>query len=407
MCKAAQFGPGRPHAGISVFVRDHLSNAVSISSRNLSSGIMVVRLAASLLPTLDSHAHLICCYFTPTPRLDAVDPFDALAIVLSSLGPRPHVLVVGDINARTAQLPDTSQHTDSHLLPPSLDEAGDRPWATPPPARNNMDSKTNSYGHSCVQLCQGHSLAILNGRSPGDPNGAFTYQSKTGQSAPDMLLASEHMFSLVQHLDMGSFSMWCTPARQSPNPRRSTSLKLSDHVPSTIGLSAPSSSNPSPLIANPHPKRQHRRFSLNLWPLYAAAVSSDPMQLRLTTVISNLTLSSTGSSAAVAAIAGIVAECEQAAFATLAAPQHSGAPWWDKASFLPATTNPSHTLPSAITQVPLPTPAALLATLPRPATGSQTPLPPSYHPSPPSLSLSFPPSAPSSLSFFPPHPTGS
>ncbi|MEW5317902.1 MAG: hypothetical protein WDW38_009164 [Sanguina aurantia] len=139
------------------------------------------------------------------------------------------------------------------------------------------------------------------------------------------------MFSLVQHLDMGSFSMWCTPARQSPNPRRSTSFKLSDHVPSTIGLSAPSSSNPSPLIANPHPKRQHRRFSLNLWPLYAAAVSSDPMQLRLTTVISNLTLSSTGSSAAVAAIAGIVAECEQAAFATLAAPQHSGAPWWDKA----------------------------------------------------------------------------
>ncbi|MEW5317835.1 MAG: hypothetical protein WDW38_009100 [Sanguina aurantia] len=330
MCKAAQFGPGRPHAGISVFVRDHLSNAVSISSRNLSSGIMVVRLAASLLPTLDSHAHLICCYFTPTPRLDAVDPFDALAIVLSSLGPRPHVLVVGDINAALPSCrtpPNTQTVTSSPVLGRSWGQA----LGYPPPARNNMDSKTNSYGHSCVQLCQGHSLAILNGRSPGDPNGAFTYQSKTGQSAPDMLLASEHMFSLVQHLDMGSFSMWCTPARQSPNPRRSTSLKLSDHVPSTIGLSAPSSSNPSPLIANPHPKRQHRRFSLNLWPLYAAAVSSDPMQLRLTTVISNLTLSSTGSSAAVAAIAGIVAECEQAAFATLAAPQHSGAPWWDKA----------------------------------------------------------------------------
>ncbi|MEW5320002.1 MAG: hypothetical protein WDW38_011107 [Sanguina aurantia] len=139
------------------------------------------------------------------------------------------------------------------------------------------------------------------------------------------------MFSLVQQLDMGSFSMWCTPARQSPNPRRSTSLKLSDHVPSTIGLSAPSSSNPPPPIANPHPKRQHRRFSLNLWPLYAAAVSSDHMQLRLTTVISNLTLSSTGSSAAVAAIAGIITECEQAAFVSLAAPKHSGAPWWDKA----------------------------------------------------------------------------
>ncbi|MEW5315826.1 MAG: hypothetical protein WDW38_007229 [Sanguina aurantia] len=59
--------PAAPMRGISVFVRDHLSNAVSISSRNLSSGIMVVRLAASLLPTLDSHAHLICCYFTPTP----------------------------------------------------------------------------------------------------------------------------------------------------------------------------------------------------------------------------------------------------------------------------------------------------------------------------------------------------
>ncbi|MEW5317862.1 MAG: hypothetical protein WDW38_009126 [Sanguina aurantia] len=200
---------------ISVFVRDHLSNAVSISSRNLSSGIMVVRLAASLLPTLDSHAHLICCYFTPTPRLDAVDPFDALAIVLSSLGPRPHHVV-----------------------------------------------------HPC-------------------------------------------------------------PAISQPSPIHFP--QTLDHVPSTIGLSAPSSSNPSPLIANPHPKRQHRRFSLNLWPLYAAAVSSDPMQLRLTTVISNLTLSSTGSSAAVAAIAGIVAECEQAAFATLAAPQHSGAPWWDKA----------------------------------------------------------------------------
>ncbi|MEW5310216.1 MAG: hypothetical protein WDW38_002033 [Sanguina aurantia] len=119
------------------------------------------------------------------------------------------------------------------------------------------------------------------------------------------------MFSLVQHLDMGSFSMWCTPARQSPNPRRSTSLKLSRSCPLHHRSVGSERSNPSPLIANPHPKRQHRRFSLNLWPLYAAAVSSDPMQLGLTTVISNLTLSSTGSSVAVAAIAGIVAECER------------------------------------------------------------------------------------------------
>ena len=317
MCKPAQVGPGRPHAGISVFLRSHLLKWVTVVSREIDSGIMVLRLAPCLLPSLGKHSYMVCCYFTPTPRLDAAYCFDSLAATLGSLEPLSNAFVLGDMNARTGCMTDIVQKTVTPNVFLNDGEIGLSSWVVVPNPRNNQDPKTNEFGRSCVELCLGAGLAILNGRVAGEPQGVFTFCSQTGSgySAPDVVLASEDVFALVKYMRVGKLEFWA---------HREKKKRLSDHAPVIINLSdMQGESRYTP------PKQPHRRFCQALWPLFAAEVSTESTVSKLCKITDSLTSGSVGSSASMVAIADVLTDCEVKAFAIHSTPRKGVSLWWN------------------------------------------------------------------------------
>ena len=104
------------------------------------------------------------------------------------------VVWMGDFNAHLDQANSSSPHVSSDLLPalncdlPSAD----------PPARKSLDTrKIDSYGRKLLQFCGDRDLTILNGCTPGDPQGYFTYERGPVQSVIDYAIVSESLWPLV------------------------------------------------------------------------------------------------------------------------------------------------------------------------------------------------------------------
>ena len=75
--------------------------------------------------------------------------------------------------------------------------------------RSNMDLNVNSFGKQLVELCQCADLVILNGRSPGDRDGKFTYIDIKGNSTIDLAIVSKNVLYLVENFkvhDPNAFS---------------------------------------------------------------------------------------------------------------------------------------------------------------------------------------------------------
>lgn len=85
------------------------------------------------------------------------------------------VLVLGDFNAHTAGLNDTS--SDSSQLLQDLGLGGDYDTVQPAYApRSNLDiHRPCQQGRRLIQCCLDSGCVLLNGRAPGDPQGLHTY----------------------------------------------------------------------------------------------------------------------------------------------------------------------------------------------------------------------------------------
>ena len=84
------------------------------------------------------------------------------------------------------------------------------------PHRRNCDKVTPEL----LGLCQQNNLLILNGRTPGDECGQFTFQSARGKSTVDYLLASIH----------------CVTAAKSLHVLEEAARYASDHNPLTLHI---------------------------------------------------------------------------------------------------------------------------------------------------------------------------
>ena len=105
------------------------------------------------------------CYLYP-PHLESPyfneDSFSILEGEINHFQAQGHVLVCGDLNARTGQEPDTlSTQGDKHL--PTGDSI---PFHICPP-RHNYDNITNKNGSQLLQLCRMLGMYIVNGRLRG------------------------------------------------------------------------------------------------------------------------------------------------------------------------------------------------------------------------------------------------
>ena len=89
----------------------------------------------------------------------------------------------------------------------------------------------NEWGEELLELCRSTELLIVNGRTPGDPTGEFTFTSPQGQSIVDYFLVSAQHLSSVTDMRVRRDAQYCNLSRDMPYDR-----EKSDHFPLQLDL---------------------------------------------------------------------------------------------------------------------------------------------------------------------------
>ncbi|MEW8542874.1 MAG: reverse transcriptase family protein, partial [Candidatus Thiodiazotropha sp.] len=104
-----------------------------------------------------------------------------------------YLIIAGDLNARTAELPDFFQCKNNV---PDLDEY-DEILNTCDGVRNrsSCDKTVNKFGKQLINFCIAYSLLIINGRNGDDEGiGNFTFTGAMGNSVIDYIICSQSLF---------------------------------------------------------------------------------------------------------------------------------------------------------------------------------------------------------------------
>ena len=109
--------------------------------------------------------------------IDLIQELDKSIIRFSSLG---HILITGDLNARTGTRSDIAQFDEKdhgELFSESSTKIN---------IRNSRDKVVNTWGRKLLEICDNHNMCIVNGRTVGDFQGKFTFYSTLGNSVYDV-----------------------------------------------------------------------------------------------------------------------------------------------------------------------------------------------------------------------------
>ena len=101
-----------------------------------------------------------------------------------------HVIMQGDFNARTANIPD-------FIKKDKMDDIFHIENQEEPLLRNSEDKKTCERGLSMLDLCRSLDYLILNGRNTGDIFGKYTSFQWKGSSVVDYALSSRDLFDKI------------------------------------------------------------------------------------------------------------------------------------------------------------------------------------------------------------------
>ena len=125
------------------------------------------------------------------------DFFSSLQDKMTSFSPNDNVIIGGDFNGRTGNLPDYihEDEKDINFLNLPDDYQVDKITTL----RNNQDIHVNEYGEKLIDFTIATKCKILNGRTLGDYIGKYTYLGYNGASTVDYILASE-AFLLQKHI---------------------------------------------------------------------------------------------------------------------------------------------------------------------------------------------------------------
>ena len=147
-----------------------------------------------------SEVYLCVCYIAPSSStLNASNcSYDTLQNdIVDAQNAGGCIIVCGDMNARTAEQDDYTRLAD---LQDFVDVPEEGAYlGADVPQRSNCDkaSTTGTWGEELLELCRSTELLIVNGRTPGDPTGRFTFTSPQGQSVVDYFLVSAQRLSSV------------------------------------------------------------------------------------------------------------------------------------------------------------------------------------------------------------------
>lgn len=189
--------------GIAIFVKSHLWGRVCVARERAALGMIWIK-----VNQLDGTATYVCLcymphqnstYFRSTEGLDVQTHWDSLSEDVAEFSRSGNILIMGDFNARTGSQPEfdarelaeweqMAAHTDV-AAPPQVGQL--RQLCTNLPQRRSKDRVTNAMGKRVLELCRTYGLTILNGRLPGDEEGAWTFYGPGGsRSVIDYMICS-------------------------------------------------------------------------------------------------------------------------------------------------------------------------------------------------------------------------
>jgi hypothetical protein len=130
-----------------------------------------------------------------------VDILEQINQGISKFSKMGHVILTGDLNARTGSELDLITGDNDMALPLDFQYIKDKQI----PGRNSQDSTVNARGREILELCVSAGLRIVNGRKVGDTLGYHTCHKWNGSSVVDYLIASEALLDFIPTFKVKNF----------------------------------------------------------------------------------------------------------------------------------------------------------------------------------------------------------
>jgi hypothetical protein len=279
---------GRRRGGICVYIKQRPGLNVTTVYVHPDTFYMSLRLVFASKPARPQAPPLqiFCCYFPPDDgrtlsRSKTAAVWESFSDHVAEAIGLGHVLVVGDLNARTAAEPDYP--AVAHVFT-GMEElfSTDRPPLCS--VRCSADTgPVNTAGRRLLGMCKRTNMRIVNGRKPGDEQGAVTFPaSNGGGSLVDYVLASPALMPLIPDLHV-------LPAPSSDHQAVTFHVRVSAPPPTP----APASSSSCAALVLPARMRGTKDIASWVAHLSTAQVKAQ---------VAQLTAQASGGSAAVQAL---------------------------------------------------------------------------------------------------------
>ena len=193
---------GRCSGGVLLLVRKCFSKLIERVDI-MYDQMIVVKFAKTLFNT--THDVLLICVYVPpqgSPYYNTaecnchIDLIDKCVLDLFEKYGDFHLILCGDINARTSNFQANVKDNDSYL--PFTDPLS--PNSLMCQSRASQDDAVNDFGRALLDLCVCFDLFIHNGECQGDEEGKFTYISGHGNSMIDYCITSVDFVKHVKRL---------------------------------------------------------------------------------------------------------------------------------------------------------------------------------------------------------------
>ena len=168
-----------------IYCKDHLHNF--IKQTQITPHYVWLEVDKGIFVNMEENLKICAVYNPPdnSPYCNK-DIFEEISEhMLTWANSNSAILIVGDLNARTAELSDHEE----------IDKLDNTPILSRekiPSKRSNCDKKDNKMGRKLLHLCKSHNLQLLNGRATGDHGGALSFfDNREGASSIDVLIASD------------------------------------------------------------------------------------------------------------------------------------------------------------------------------------------------------------------------
>ena len=191
--------------GITVFIKESIKKGITVIDHMKSADHIWLKLCKAHF-TLERDIFLCICYIPPDNSTylyrQSNDIIKTIERDIMTLPNDSHLIICGDLNARTGFTKDYISQDDNNYIPLPNNYACDT-QITP---RLNQDPTLSPRGQQLIDMCISSQLIILNGRMLGDSAGYFTCHKYNGSSVVDYMITSRNLYDRAITLHVNKYN---------------------------------------------------------------------------------------------------------------------------------------------------------------------------------------------------------